>query len=257
MRHFLLTDLEGPAGVDSWAQTRDGEGPAKTGAMRLLTGEINAVIEGILSADPAAEVTVWDGHGTGGILPAQLHPRATYLPRPTPLREPLADHNDALYFVGQHAMAGTPNGPLCHTYSSRSVAEYRLNDHPAGEFGCRAALAGELGVPTVFLGGDDRAVAEARALIPGIVGVATKVGRGIEAADHLSHEESCALLRAAAAEAAARVGEIPPLRLDPPYTLRIEMQPGHGVDGHLARGAERAGERVALYRAARIWDLPV
>jgi len=41
MRYFLLTDLEGPAGVDAWAQTREGEGPAKTGAMRLLTGEVN------------------------------------------------------------------------------------------------------------------------------------------------------------------------------------------------------------------------
>lgn len=257
MRHFLLTDLEGPAGVDSWTQTREGEGPAKTAAMHLLTGEINAVVEGIYAADPEAKVIVWDGHGTGGILPGELDPRATYLPRPTPLREPLAAANDALYFVGQHAMAGTPDAPLCHTYSSRSVTEYRLNDRPMGEFGCRAALAGELGVPTVFIGGDDKAVAEARTLIPNIVGVATKIGRGIEAAEHLSHEQSCALLRANAAKAAALVREILPFRLSAPYTLRIEMQPGHGIDGHLARGAERAGERTALYRAHRVWDLPV
>jgi len=257
MRHFLLTDLEGPAGIDSWAQTREGEGPAKTAAMRLLTGEVNAVLEGILQADPAAEVIVWDGHGAGGILPDRLHPRATYLPRPTPLRDPLADRIGALYFVGQHAMAATPDAPLCHTHSSRSVAEYRLNDRPAGEFGCRAALAGELGVPAVFIGGDDKAVAEARALIPRIVGVATKVGRGIEAADHLEHGQSCALLRAGAAQAAALAREIPPLRLPPPYTLRIEMLPGHGIGGHLSRGAERAGERAVLYRAERMWDLPV
>lgn len=257
MRHFLLTDLEGPAGVDSWSQTRDGEGPAKTAAMRLLTAEVGAVLDGIHSADPDAQVIVWDGHGAGGILPAELDARAIFLARPTPLRESLADRIDALYFVGQHAMAGTPEAPLCHTYSSRSVAEYRLNDRPAGEFGCRAALAGELGIPTVFISGDDKAVDEARALIPGIVGAVTKVGRGIEAAEHLRPDQSCALLRANAAKAATLVREIAPWRLPPPYTLRIEMRPGHGVDGHVARGAERVGDRVALYRAERMWDLPV
>ena len=257
MRHFLITDLEGPAGVDSWAQTREGEGPAKTAAMRLLTAEVNAVLEGILAADPGGEVTVWDGHGTGGILAAELDPRARFLARPAPLRESLAAGADALYFVGQHAMAGTPGAPLCHTYSSRTVAEYRLNGRPAGEFACRAALAGELGVPTVFLAGDDRAVAEARALVPSIVGAITKIGRGVEAADHLGHEQSCAVVRAGAEQAAGLARQIAPLRLGPPYTLRVEMLPGHGVDGHVARGAERLSDRAACYRAERMWDLPV
>ena len=257
MRHFLITDLEGPAGVDSWSQTREGEGPAKTAAMRLLTAEVNAVLEGILAADPAGEVTVWDGHGTGGILAAKLDPRARFLARPAPLRESLAAGADALYFVGQHAMAGTPGAPLCHTYSSRTVAEYRLNGVPAGEFSCRAALAGEMGVPTVFLGGDDRAVEEARAVVPAIVGVATKAGLGIQAAGHLRPEESCARLRTGAAAAAAWVDRIPPYRPPAPYALRIEVLPGHGVEGHLARGAEPDGERAAVLRAERMWDLPV
>lgn len=257
MRHFLLTDLEGPAGVDSWSQTREGEGPAKSGAMGLLTAEVNAVLDGIHASDPDAQVIVWDGHGTGGILPTEIDPRAIFLARPTPLRESLAARVDALYFVGQHAMAGTPDAPLCHTYSSRSVAEYRLNDRPAGEFGCRAALAGELGVPTVFISGDDKAVAEARTLVPDIIGAVTKVGRGIEAADHLTADQSCALLRTQAAQAAALVRELRPWRLPGPYTLRIEMLPGHGVEGHLAPGAERVGRRAALYRAERMWDLPV
>lgn len=257
MRHFLLTDLEGPAGVDSWSQTRQGEGPAKTAAMRLLTAEVNAVLEGILAADPAGAVAVWDGHGSGGILPAELDARARFLARPAPLRESLAAFADALYFVGQHAMAGTPGAPLCHTYSSRTVAEYRLNGVPTGEFGCRAALAGEMGVPSVFLGGDDRAVEEARAVAAAIVGVVTKAGLGLQAAAHLAPEESCARLRAGAERAATRAERIPPHRVPAPYALRIEMLPGHGVDGLLARGAERDGERAAVFRAERMADLPV
>jgi len=41
MRHFVVTDLEGPAGVWRWQQTRE-EGPPKTAAMRLLTGDCPA-----------------------------------------------------------------------------------------------------------------------------------------------------------------------------------------------------------------------
>lgn len=57
MRHFLLTDLEGPAGVWLWQQMRK-EGSAKMRAMRLLTGEVAAATRGILEADPQAEVVV-------------------------------------------------------------------------------------------------------------------------------------------------------------------------------------------------------
>jgi len=202
-------------------------------------------------------VVVWDGHGTGGLLPELMDPRARYMPGRTPVRERLAAGVSALYFVGQHARAGTPGAPLGHTYSSRTVAEYRLNGRSVGEFGCLAALAGELGVPTVFIGGDDRAVAEARELIPDIVGVATKIGRGVESAEHLTHAESCARLQLGAAEATRRVASIPPHRLPAPYTLRIKVLTGQGIEGHVARGAERVAERVALYRAERVWDLPV
>jgi D-amino peptidase len=39
-------------------------------------------------------------------------------------------------------MAGTRHAPLCHTYSSTSVAYYRSNGTFVGEFGCRSLVAG-------------------------------------------------------------------------------------------------------------------
>jgi D-amino peptidase len=258
VRHFLLTDLEGVAGVWRWEQTRE-EGPAKEAAMRLLTGEVNAVARGILEVDPDGEIAVWDGHGTGGLVYELLHPRLVYLPGQVPLLRALARGADALYFVGQHAMAGTPDAPLCHTYSSRAVAEYRLNGVPVGEFGCRAALAGELGIPTVFLSGDDKAVAEARAAVPDLVTVVTKEGLGLEAAAHLTHAEACRRLARGAAEAAraARAGAIAPYRVPPPYALRVELLPGQDARGLLARGAEPDGPQAAVFRGLRMQDLPV
>src|ERR1051326_3394278 len=175
MKIHIMTDLEGPAGVNRWIQTREGETLEKAAAMRLLTAEVNAAVEGIRQADPDAEVIVYDGHGTGGIVFEELHPDAQVILHGSGMRIPycLDLSFDALYFVGQLAMAGTPNAPLCHTYSSRRVEYFRLNGKFIGEIGCLAAIAGSMGIPTVFLSGDDKACAEAEALQPEIVTVPT------------------------------------------------------------------------------------
>ena len=66
MKIYILTDLEGVAMVSRFSQTRE-EGPQKQAAMRLLTQEVNAAVDGILDVDADAEIVVWDGHGTGGL----------------------------------------------------------------------------------------------------------------------------------------------------------------------------------------------
>jgi D-amino peptidase len=145
LKIYLMTDLEGPAGVNRWAQTREGERPEKTAAMYLLTGEVNAAIEGILDVTPDAEVCVWDGHGSGGgLIFDALHSHARVVLHGQGMGAPhhLDATFDALLFVGQHAMAGTQDAPLCHTYSSRTVQHYKLNGVLVGEIGCLAAMAG-------------------------------------------------------------------------------------------------------------------
>ena len=76
LKIYILTDLEGVAMVSRFSQTRE-EGPQKQApAMRLLTQEINAAVDGILDVDADAEIVVWDGHGTGGIEVLEFHPEA-------------------------------------------------------------------------------------------------------------------------------------------------------------------------------------
>ena len=253
MKIFILTDLEGPALIFGFDQTRLPEAAEQMArSKRLLTLEINACVDGILDADPDAEVVVWDGHGSGGVDYELFHERAELVAgRGVPAPYGLDDSFDALFFVGQHAMAGTPNAPLAHTYSSRTVEYYRLNDKPVGEFGLRAALAGTLfGVPTAFLSGDDKAVAEAQALVPDLVGVATKVGLGLQAARSLSPVRSRALIRAGATEACGRVraGRIAPVRISPPYRFEVRVLPGQeaSLNGYLKRGARPVDDRTAV-----------
>lgn len=188
--------------------------------MRQLGREVNACVEGIRSIDAAAHIDVWDAHGSGGLFPADIL-NANYIPH---TEKPFTAINtyDALLFVGQHAMAGTPFAPLCHTYSSLHIAYYRLNGYFVGEFGARAFVAGSFGVPTIFLAGDDKAVHEAQVLIPEIETVAVKWGKGFEAAVHRTSAEACDLIRSGAAQAVRRMAQIPPLTgLTPPYRLEI------------------------------------
>ncbi|MBM3214126.1 peptidase M55 [Candidatus Poribacteria bacterium] len=258
MKAYILTDLEGPAGVAKWDQTRVDASEMKSVAMRLLTREINACVDGILDYDAKAEIVVLDGHGSGGVDLERFHPKAKLIfgkgfKPPTGLD----DAFDALLFVGQHAMAGTPDAPLCHTYSSLTVEYYRLNGKPIGEFGARAALAGLYDVPTIFLAGDDKACEEAHALVPGIVTVATKVGMGIELAQHLSPKKARRAIRKATREACQRAKSIEPVRIDPPYELEIRVYEGKSVEGQVRRGAEQIDERTCIYRTNDLLSLPI
>ena len=55
-KFYLLTDLEGPAGVSSWSQTRESSNVNKLAAMDLLTREVNAVA--YLDVHPRAVIHV-------------------------------------------------------------------------------------------------------------------------------------------------------------------------------------------------------
>lgn len=218
MKFFILTDLEGVAGTDSFAQTRTSDAAMKESSMRQLTHEVNACAEGIRAVYPDAVIDVWDGHGNGGILPEELL-GVNYIGR-TPPSKPYyrLDGYTAMLFVGQHAMAGTIDAPLNHTYSSTEVMYYRLNGVYIGEFGARALVAGTQSVPTIFLSGDDKAALEAKMFIPEIETVATKQGKGVESAIHLDKAESCARIKEGTIRAVRRIGEIPPFAaIQPPY----------------------------------------
>jgi D-amino peptidase len=212
--------------------------------------------------DPQADVLVLDRHGTGGIAYELLHEHAELISgRGYAWPAGFDPSVTALFLVGQHAMAGTPEAPLAHTMSSRTIEYLKLNGRLVGEFGRHAYMAGTLyGIPTAFLSGDDKAVAEAQALVPDLVGVITKYGLALEAARSLSPARARALIRAGAAEACRRVqaGQIAPVRLEPPYWLEVRVLPGQeaALTGYLRRGAKRVDDRTAILHTddpLRLW----
>jgi D-amino peptidase len=261
MKIYIVTDLEGPASVNMWVQTREGATPENLAAKHLLTAETNAAIDGILDAEPDCEITVLDGHGSGGLIYELLHPRARYIMHgvlDTGYNSLFANaaSYDALMFVGQHAMAGTPAAPLCHTYSSLYIEYYKLNGQFIGETGYVAAKFGYHDVPAIFLSGDDKACIEAKSHVPNIVTVATKEGLGVQFALHLSAEAARHQIRGGATEAIRRINEIPPFKIDGPCTLEVRVLEGADIQGWLKSGKyEKVDDRTVVQHAKNVRGL--
>jgi D-amino peptidase len=258
LRIYIITDLEGAAMVSRWDQTREATPEATALARKLLTAEVSAAVDGIVNAQPDADIVVWDGHGSGGIDVSEFPAGARLITR-GPIAPPyfLDATFHGLFFVGQHAMAGTPEAPLCHTYSSKTIEYYKINGQLVGEFGARAIMAGTFGVPAVFISGDDKAVAEARAMVPGIHGAVVKWGLGIELALHRSPQAAREIIRETATEAIRGLNAIPPVKVAPPYEQEIRVYPGVDINGYLKNGAVRIDDRTVVIRSDNICDLRV
>ncbi|MHB9033421.1 MAG: M55 family metallopeptidase [Anaerolineae bacterium] len=256
MKVFILTDIEGTCGVSRWDQG-DRASATYPQAVRLMTAELLACIEGIRINSPEAEICIWDAHGSGSIDFEQVPPGCQLINSgPAPLPELFNQGWDALYFVCQHSKAGTPNGNLCHTYSSSMIEYFKINGLELGEFGCRAALAGAYGIPTVFVSGDDKMMAEARALIPGIFGAQVKVGMGVQLARHLAPADARALIRETAVLAVQHYTEIAPLRLPgPPFVQEIRVGPKTDVLAMTGRGFEQIDAFTYVKRSDKLDDL--
>jgi D-amino peptidase len=258
MKIYILTDLEGVSGVARWDQT-GADTPGYPQAVRLMTEELRACVAGIHEAEADADIWVWDAHGCGSV-DFERFPRGARLLNNGPMPPPafLDGSFDALFFLGQHAKAGTLNGNLAHSYSSRNIEHIRINGVELGEFGGRAALAGTYGVPTVFVSGDDTMMAEARELVPGIYGAQVKIGLGPQIALHLAPEDAQDLIRSVAAEATAHVGDIAPYTLPgPPYEQELKIWARTDPAGYVRRGFEQVDARTFVKRADRLEELHI
>ncbi len=256
MKYLIMTDLEGVCGVDSFRQTRTNDLEAKGPAMKQLARETNACIAGIRDVDPDAEVTVLDGHGSGGLFPEDIA-GGVYCRYSSFDHDTLPSYR-ALFYVGQHAMEGTVDAPLRHTYSSRRVQYYRLNGVNIGEFGSFSNWAGLNGVPVIFLAGDDKAALEAKMFVPNIETVATKYGKGVEAAEHRPSDEVLRDIRAGAARALRRIDEIKPLTtFQSPYVFEARYYEPIDEEAWKARpNAEVIDSRTVRIYADDYRDLP-
>lgn len=253
MKILIAADMEGISGVVHWDQV-DSKHKEYDRFRKLMTADVNAAVRGAYEGG-ASEVIVADGHGSArNILVDELDPRARLnsgSPSPFAMVQGIDRGPDGAMFIGYHARVGTQNAILDHTWSSSTVAGVWLNGRPMGEIGCNAAVCGHFGVPVLLVSGDQSACAEAADLLGEIEAVAVKQARGRMAAECLPPEVAQEQILAAARRAVQRLaaGEAPPpLRLEPPIRLQLELVTSDMADrAALFPGAQRLeGRRVEL-----------
>ena len=243
---FVITDAEGVAGVCRQDQTD----PKDAEMRQLLTGEINAAVDGFL-AGGADEVIVWDGHDGSQTLSAlTIHPKAKLLMGGLGVTMTFERRYAAVAFIGQHSKANVRNGIMAHSYSSLGIQNMRVNGQPVGETETRTALAGWYGIPVILLSGDRAATEELRAIVPQAELAAVKEGLGRYTCLSMSATEARETIRAAATQAARKIGQIPPYRIEGPVTVEMEYTTRNSlsIDAGLAPGAEVIDDRTIRYR---------
>src|SRR5882724_1136779 len=198
LKIYISADMEGIGGVSTWQVQAAPGAPEYEKFRRLMTMEVNAAISGAFDAG-ATEVLVSDSHWNAQNIDVEaLDPRARLVrafPRPLEMMQGIDETFDAAVFIGYHAGEGTPSAILAHTISSARILELKLNGTAVPEAGLNAAIAGDFGVPVVFLSGDQTAGQQARELLGPIGTVAVKQATGFYSAAMLSPVECQRLIR--------------------------------------------------------------
>ena len=233
VRIFISVDLEGIGGIGTSAMTST-NGKDYATSRRLVTAEVNAVVEEIFARDPGAEIVVNDSHGDHqNVLHTQLDPRVVYIQgaiKPLGMVQGLDASFDGAIFLGYHAKAGDPDGFLAHT-GTGSVKGLWLNDVEVGEGGMNAAFAGGLGVPVILAAGDSAAAAELGALLKTET-VTTKTAETPASARLIHPERVLELLRRGVRRSLARLdaGDYSPFDLGTPVRIRMRFASTTHVD---------------------------
>jgi D-amino peptidase len=253
---FMITDMEGVSGIfDSDLQCIPYKSPRWEESHKLLTGEVNAAVDGLL-AGGATDVVVWDGHDSSQSLSVlDIHPKARLLTgEPVSPTGELDPSYSALIFIGQHAMAGARNGILSHSFSSLGIQNIWVNGKPTGEIGGRVLLAGYFGIPVIMLSGDTAACEELHDYVPQAECAEVKTGVSRTGGFMLSHPAACDLIRQKAQRAMERLGEFQPYRTSGPMEVKVEFTTRSEPNIQPREGVERVNERTWVFRGKDIVD---
>jgi D-amino peptidase len=245
MKIYIHTDLEGVSGVDRGGDVpRESEGYRNCCEQLML--DLNAAVAGAFDGG-ADHVTVLDSHGGGGnFILDMLDKRAENDTRPNKKWWGTLDSSfDGTFFIGAHAMAGTINGFLDHTQSSKTWYNYSINGRRFGELGQWGAVAGAFGVPMLMVAGDEAGCAEARAFFGPVETAPVKQGVGRQRANAYPVEEARGRIRDAARRAIALVGRARPLKPLCPMDIVLELCRADYCDDVAQRdGVERVDART-------------
>ncbi len=208
-KYLISVDIEGITGVIDKNFSKEG-GKFYPLACRYMTSDVNAVIQGIINADPEAIITVRDAHGTHAINLdlEKLHPRASLIQGWDPIQNMLtglAPDFAGVFCVGYHAGGHNTEAILGHTLHS-IIQHTKINGQLVNETGIFALYAGQMNVPIALVSGDNHTIKEAHEQLgEGFVGVTVKQSYSRSCGASLSLEQARILLEKGAALAVNKI----------------------------------------------------
>lgn len=231
MKVLILADLEGVSGVGDYRLLIPA-GPIYRKACENLTQDINAAVRGLRAAG-ATEIDVVDSHST--VWPTRTGPRNIIKDKIDPSihsmmggwdmlmltrskRDMLKTYN-AQVIVGEHAMAGTPDGFTSHTHSDNTAL--RINGQYIGEIEWHTWLLGYYDAPTIMVTGDAAAIREAKTFFPEIEGVTVKTAKSRDKAECLPVDKARILIEETATKALKNLHKFKPAKLNAPIMMDI------------------------------------
>lgn len=247
LKLFLSTDFEGTSGIVAWEQIIEGNSEYEQGR-RLLTNEVNAVIQGALNGG-ASEIVVNDAHhAMRNLHPQDLLGRATLITgkhKPLYMMQGLDSSFDGICFVSYHGSIGAEHAVLSHTYNPGAIWEVRINGEIVGESGINALVAAHYRVPIILVSGDETTALEAQMIAPQAEKVVVKQSLGRFAATHIHPEVACAMLQAGAEKAARNIQNMQTPQFKLPVRLEVTFLVADMAEMALwIRGVERVNART-------------
>lgn len=259
MKIFISADLEGIGGIVSPEHTRV-EGREHERARRLMTGEVNAAIEGILKTCKPESIVVNDSHATMcNIIPEELNETAELItgsPKPFAMMEGIDTSFDAAFFIGYHAMRGSYPSVLEHTFHGRVVFDILINEKRVGETALNAAVAGVYGVPVALVTGDRTLTEEASKFLGNVETIAVKEAVGRYAAKCLTLARARMAIKDAASRAVKHVNKFKLFKFKAPTKLDIVfVNTGMAELAELAPGTKRIDGRTVSYTSKNFLEV--
>lgn len=251
MNVYISADMEGTAGVVSWAQVDSTNTTEYPYYRTLMSREVRAAIEGARSAG-AREILVNDSHGAMRNVLWDEMPEGVRMiygnRKPFSMSEGITESFGAAFFTGYHGAIGQADAVLCHTYTPETIYNVRMNGTTCSEALLNAALLGICGVPVVLITGDRGTVEDAKVRMPWITGVITKDAIGNYAANLRSPAEVRAAIAQGAAEAIRAINRAKVFVFPSPITMEIDTMRTQNADFmELIPGFERIGGRTVRF----------
>lgn len=228
VRVLLYHDMEGLAGQDDWRTYLFSHPEKYPDGQKLLAADLNAVIDGLF-AGGATQVDVVDAHGSGNPEPDVrrdlLDPRARQVFRDAdfdPYVDIIAPNTyDAVAAVAMHAKTGS-RGFASHTITLGM--EVQLNGVPITESEIVGYSWGRVGVPMIFVSGDDRLRDDLKTM-PWIEYVVSKKATSASTVELIPVEKVHAEMREKAARAVRNISSAKIMTLATPLKAGLRAVP--------------------------------